>query len=156
GVHFKALWKVDPGAAAVLMRTNSGSPLLCEKPFGKGRVLLFTSTCDRDWTNFPVRPAFLPWVYRLMGDLARERLERQGNYLTGEHVPLRVSAAQGISQVLVKKPDGTLGYATTSDNPAAPLEFTDTSQPGVYTLYTSGKREAAQLLVVNLEGRESD
>jgi hypothetical protein len=156
GVHFKALWKVDPGPSMVLMRASSGSPLLCEKRFGKGRVLLFTSTCDRDWTNFPVRPAFLPWVYRLVGDLARERLERQGTYLTGEHVPLRVSAARGASQVLVKKPNGTVGYATTSDDPAAPLEFTDTAQPGVYTLYTSGKPEASQFFAVNLEGRESD
>src|SRR5262249_51175641 len=54
GVSFKALWGVAPGVSAVLMRTNNGLPLLCEKAFGKGRVALFASTCDRDWTNFPV------------------------------------------------------------------------------------------------------
>src|SRR5207302_596180 len=67
GITLKALWKVEAGSSAVLMRASSGSPLLCEKPFGKGRVLLFTSTCDQDCTNFPVRPAYLPWVYRLVG-----------------------------------------------------------------------------------------
>src|SRR5439155_1561974 len=66
GVTFRALWKTDPRDAAVLMRASTGSPLLCEKPFGKGRVLLFTAPCDRDWSNFPVRPAFLPWAHRLV------------------------------------------------------------------------------------------
>src|SRR5205823_11605639 len=54
GVRLRALWGVDPAGAAMLMRVNSRSPLLCEKAFGKGRVLLFASTCDRDWTSFPV------------------------------------------------------------------------------------------------------
>src|SRR5439155_7607582 len=76
GVTFKALWEVkpEPEQAAVLMwakvlpKTASDNPpaanataqrlpLLCEKSFGKGRVLLFASTCNRAWTNFPARPA---------------------------------------------------------------------------------------------------
>jgi hypothetical protein len=155
-IHFKALWKVDPGPSSVPMRVSSGSPLLCEKAFGKGHVLLFTSTCDRDWTNFPVRPAYLPWIYRLVGYLAQEPLGRQGFYVTGERIPVRVSATKGLSQVLVKKPDGTLSHATTSDDPDNPLEFTDTAQLGVYTVYTPDKKDAAQLFVANLESQESD
>ncbi|HEV3023369.1 MAG TPA: BatA domain-containing protein, partial [Pirellulales bacterium] len=88
GVTFQALWTVEPGASAVLMRANTASPLLVEKVFGKGRVMLFASTCDRDWTNFPVRPAYLPWIYRLVGYLAQEPLARQGFYHTGDVVPL--------------------------------------------------------------------
>jgi uncharacterized membrane protein len=156
GVQFKALWKVEPGTAAVLMRTNTGLPLLCEKGFGKGRVILFTSTCDRDWTNFPVRPAFLPWVYRLVGYLAQEPLGRQAFYATGDHIPIPVSAAHGLGQILVKQPDGTIRYATASDDPAQPLEFTDTTQPGVYTVYTPDRNEPDQLFVANLESHESD
>jgi hypothetical protein len=138
------------------MRAGNGSPLLCEKPFGKGRVLLFTSTCDRDWTNFPVRPAFLPWIYRLVGYLAQEPLGRQGFYATGDHIPMPISAVKGLSQVQVKKPDGTVSFAVAGDDPANPLEFRDTDQPGVYTLYSSGQKEAAQLFVANLDGQESD
>jgi hypothetical protein len=158
GVSIQALWKIDPAASTVLMRTNTGTPLLCEKAFGKGRVILFTSTCDRDWTNFPVRPAYLPWLYRLVGYLAQEPLSRQTYYATGDRIPIPASATQGLTQVQVKKPksDDTIGYATAGGDPQHPLEFTDTLQPGVYTVFTPGKKGPAGLFVANLEGRESD
>jgi hypothetical protein len=167
GVTFQSLWGVEPDpTAAVLIRTNTGMPLLCEKAFGKGRVLLFTSTCDRDWTNLPVRPAFLPWAHRLVAYLAQEPLGRQGFYATGDSIPLPVSAIEGITQVQLKKPDGSFGYAAMSNDPDRPLVFSDTAQPGIYTLLTPGKKEAPAtdpqagrqtdpLFAVNLEGYES-
>jgi hypothetical protein len=168
GVTFQALWEVtpDPEQAVVLAwakeRAKEGQqagakrlPLLCEKEFGKGRVLLFTSTCNRAWTNFPVRPAFLPWVHRLVGYLAQRPLEQQGFFTTGDAVPVPVAVAEGMPPALVKKPDGTTGYATMSSDPERPLVFTDTSQAGVYTLYPDQK-ERAQPFAVNLDRFESD
>ena len=40
--------------------------------------MVFTSTCDRDWTNFPIRPVFLPWIYRLVAYLASESCPATG------------------------------------------------------------------------------
>jgi len=156
GVRFKALWGIDPGSSAVLMKANTGSPLLCEKAFGKGRVVLFASTCDRDWTNFPVRPAFLPWIHRLVGYLAQEPLGRQGFFATGDAVTLPVSIAERLPQVLVKKPDGSLGNATMSNDPVHPLVFADTAQVGIYSLLSADKQETAALFAVNLDSYESD
>ncbi len=156
GVTFKALWGVEPGDAAVLMKASNGSPLLVEKAFGKGRVMLFSSTCDRDWTNFPVRPAYLPWTHRLVSYLAQEPMGRQGFFATGDAIPLPVSVAERTPQLLVKKPDGTVGNATATDDPARPLVFSDTMQPGVYALLSPEKKEANQLFAVNLDGYESD
>jgi hypothetical protein len=56
---------------------------------------------------------------------------------------------------LVKKPDGTTGYATLSNDPDRPLVFTDTAQAGVYTLYPDQK-DRAQPFAVNLDRFESD
>src|SRR5260370_441988 len=95
GVTFQALWTIEPGESAVLMRANTGSPLLVEKAFGKGRVVLFASSCDRDWTNFPVRPAYVPWIYRLVGYPAPEPLGRPGFFPTGGVVPFAGSAPAG-------------------------------------------------------------
>jgi hypothetical protein len=156
GVTLKALWKIEAGSGTVLMRSSSGAPLLCEKLFGKGRVMLFTSTCDRDWTNFPVRPAFLPWVYRLVGYLAQEPLGRQGFYTTGDRISIPIAASGGLSQILIRKPNGSLGYAVSSDESANTLEYSDTTEPGIYSLYASGQKQAAQLFVANLDGPESD
>ena len=157
GVTFQAMWNLEPVAdALVLMRVSTGAPLLCEKAFGKGRVVLFASSCDRDWTDFAVRPAFLPWVHRLVAYLAQEPLGRAGFFATGDRVPLRISAVEGAKPTLVKLPDGTLANAIASNDPTAPLAFEETSQVGVYAVYQPDQQDAQQLFVANLEAYESD
>ncbi|MDR3635180.1 MAG: BatA domain-containing protein [Isosphaeraceae bacterium] len=157
GVGFKAFWGIEPSAeASVLMRANTGAPLLVEKPFGKGRVVAFASTCDRGWTNFPVRPAFLPWVHRLVGYLAQEPLGRAGFFATGEAVPIAVSASEGLAPLAVKRPDGTFGRAVAANDPAQPLAFHDTAEAGVYTLLDANDKDHPRSFAVNLEGYESD
>ena len=155
-VAMKAFWEFEPGDSAVLMRTDSGAPLLCERSFGAGQVMVFASTCDRDWTNFPVRPAYLPWVYRLVGYLSQEPMGRQNFYNTGDSVPVPISATAGLPQLLVKKPDGSVGNVGTTDDSSARFAFDDTRQAGVYSMYAPGAPDDAQLFVANLEGYESD
>jgi hypothetical protein len=155
-VTMKAVWELEPGDSAVLMRTNTGSPLLCERTFGEGHVMVFASTCDRDWTNFPVRPAFLPWVYRVVGYLSQEPMGRQNFYNTGDSVPVPVSATEGMSQLLVKKPDGSIGNVGTTGDSSAPFAFDDTRQAGVYSMYAPNTPDDAQIFVANLEAYESD
>jgi len=156
GVTFKSWWEVDPGESAVLMRANSGAPLLCEKSFGQGRVLLFASTCDRDWTSFPVRPAFLPWIHRVVGYLAQRSLGRQPFHHTGDSVPLPTAVSEGSPQVLVTKPDGTTAPATVTEDSTNPLVFTDTILPGIYKIQETGKKANPTLLAINLEKYESN
>jgi hypothetical protein len=50
-----------------VLRYESGAPALVQTEVGRGRVLLFTSTVDREWTDLPIRPGFLP----LMQESAR-------------------------------------------------------------------------------------
>jgi len=166
GVTFNALWALDADRSTVLMgarrlaRPESRKgvpaatfPLLCQKSYGKGGVLLFASTCDRDWTNFPVRPAYLPFVHRLVGYVCQEPATHQNLYATGDAVPIPMSATEGLPRVQVKKPDGTIGYPTASDDPDQPLVFTDTVQPGVYRLTDADKKADAGLIAVNLDLR---
>ncbi|HET6883224.1 MAG TPA: VWA domain-containing protein [Pirellulales bacterium] len=160
-VGFTALWTVEPKLderqqGQVLMRADTGPPLLLEKPFGKGRVMLFASTCDRDWTNFPVRPAYLPWVYRLVGYLAQEPIVKHPFYRTGDEVPLAASALEGVGQVLVRTPDNTIKHAAPSADTDAPLAFDETYTPGTYRVFSPGKEAQAVRFVANLESFESD
>jgi hypothetical protein len=155
GVTFKAIWQVDAGTAPVLMRTSTGAPLLLEKDFGKGRVVLFASTCDRDWTNFPVRPAYLPWTHRLVGYLAQQPLAGRNFHATGDRVPLPISAVEGLERVVVCKPDSNSAAAVTGDDPTHPLVFAETLLPGIYAI-DPDRKDKAPLFAVNLEGYESD
>jgi hypothetical protein len=157
GIEFGALWSVAPSPEAmVLMEAGTGYPLLCEKAFGTGRVLLFASTCDRDWTDFPVRPAYLPWIHRLVAYLAQEPLARSGFITTGQHVPIPVSASSGVQPVLIRQPDGTLGNPVATPNPDTPLMFTGTNQIGVYEIREPGKAAVRQAFVANLDAYESE
>ncbi|BDG03407.1 BatA domain-containing protein [Anaeromyxobacter oryzae] len=64
-------------AARVLARFDDGAPALVEARRGRGRVLLFTSTADRDWTDWPIRTSFLPAMQRFAGFLAGTLEERR-------------------------------------------------------------------------------
>ena len=67
-----------PGAAGardgqrtrVVASFDDGAPALLESRRGKGRVLLFTSSADRDWTDWPIRTSFLPAMQRFAAWLA--------------------------------------------------------------------------------------
>jgi uncharacterized membrane protein len=155
-VTFTSLWGVDPAGSTTLMRANTGSPLLCEKSYGKGRVMLFASTCDRDWTNFPVVPAYLPWVYRLVAYLAQVPVEQQGFFATGDEVPVSLSAFEGVTQLLVKRPDGGTGSVAPGSDDSGSLVCSDTGQPGVYALYAPGREDQSQYFAANLDRYESD
>jgi len=48
-----------------LLALSNGDPLLLERRFGKGRVLLWTTTQGASWNSLVVHQAHLPLVYRL-------------------------------------------------------------------------------------------
>jgi hypothetical protein len=154
GVTFKSLWRLDPQGGDVLMRTNSDVPILCEKRFGKGRSLVFASTCDRNWTNFPVRPAFLPWLYRLVGHLAQQPLDDAGFRLTGEIVLLPTGTTSSVWQV--KRPDDSVSFAAPADPTSSRIDFNDTEQSGVYSVTSTDAASPVMQFVANLESYESD
>lgn len=70
-----------PGQAGdgpvVLAAFDDGAPALVEARRGRGRVLLFTSSADRDWTDWPIRTSFLPAMQRFAAWLAGALEERR-------------------------------------------------------------------------------
>ncbi|HXJ23659.1 MAG TPA: BatA domain-containing protein [Polyangia bacterium] len=52
----------DAPARRILLRYESGAPALVETQVGRGRVLLLTTSIDREWTDLPIRAGFLPLV----------------------------------------------------------------------------------------------
>jgi hypothetical protein len=61
----------------VLIAFDDGAPALVETRRGKGRVMLFTSTADRDWTDWPIRTSFLPAMQRFAAYLTGGLDERR-------------------------------------------------------------------------------
>lgn len=61
--------RMAPGAE-VWLRYSDGLPALLARSHGQGRVLLFTSSLDDDWTDLPLRSIYVPLVHQLVRGLA--------------------------------------------------------------------------------------
>jgi hypothetical protein len=71
-----------PADADVVARFSDGTPALVEEMAGDGRVLLFASDLNNVWNDFPVQPAFVPFVHETLKHLAARQLTTE--YTVGE------------------------------------------------------------------------
>ena len=76
----------DEGDRTVLARFSGGDAALTEQTVGDGRLIVFTSDLDNEWSRFPLNPAFVPFAV----ETAR--------YLTKSHRPQRSVAAVDIRE----------------------------------------------------------
>lgn len=51
----------DAAGGTVLARFTGGDAALTEQAVGQGRLLVFTSDLDNQWSRFPLNPAFVPF-----------------------------------------------------------------------------------------------
>jgi hypothetical protein len=61
----------DQADRAVLARFSDGDTALAEQVVGKGRLLVFTSDLDNQWSRFPLNPAFVPFAVETARYLTR-------------------------------------------------------------------------------------
>ncbi|WP_409029185.1 BatA domain-containing protein [Gracilimonas sediminicola] len=54
------------GTGFDLLSMNNGDVLVHEKRFGEGSLLIATIGNDPGWSNFPVKPLFAPFYYRIL------------------------------------------------------------------------------------------
>ncbi len=73
-VSFTRSALVEAGASAdVVARYSDGTPALVEEAAGDGRVLMFASDLNNTWNDFPLQPAFVPFVHETLRHLAAAR-----------------------------------------------------------------------------------
>jgi hypothetical protein len=153
GVKFFYALDVDPGvgadAARVIVRLGDQTPLLLEKRIGEGRAVLLTSGLDNLTNDFPLHPAFVPFIEQTARYLAGS--ERQGGARTvDEYLELR-NAKEQAQGVEVTDPEGkrplTLGEAASAQS----LQLTEA---GYYQLRLANGRQDE--VGVNPDPKESN
>ena len=153
GVKFFYALNVDPGvgkdAARVIVRLGDQTPLLLEKRIGEGRVVLLTSGLDNLTNDFPLNPAFVPFIEQTARYLAAS--ERQGGARPVDaYLELRNAREQG-QGVEVTDPEGkrplTLGEAASAQS----FQLTEA---GYYQLRLANGRQ--NLVGVNPDPKESN
>jgi hypothetical protein len=118
GVKFFYALDIEPGEARVIARLGDQTPLLLEKRIGEGRVVLLTSGLDNLTNDFPLNPAFVPFIEQTARYLAGS--ERQGGARPVDaYLELR-NAKEKAQGVEVTDPEGkrplTLGEAASAQS----------------------------------------
>lgn len=145
-IHFWKYRKVDatgiPGAR-VVAKFDSGSPAVLEVPIGKGRLVVLTSGWQPEDSQLALSSKFVPLLYSLL-ELAGGVSAAPSQFLVGDAVPL---AGPSTGAVTLRAPDGSnVSLAAGATN------FTQTLQPGIYSLTTA---TPLKRFAVNLDPMET-
>lgn len=151
--------------ARVLMRVDNTDkdPLLIERPMGRGRVILCSSSADKEWNNLPDQPAYVVFAMELVQYLAR-RPETGGQQLVGSPLVLPFDGDRYQPLAMIKPPSFPADPASRAEPQAdtrsgrTAFIWPGTDGPGVYrfelTDLTGGLVSAP--FAVNVDTRESD
>jgi hypothetical protein len=147
------------GTSQTLISYGDGGPALVQQELGAGRVGLLTTSIDRDWTDLPIRTAFLPMMRRLVRYLARRGAsERSTGAIVGERHVIDVES-QRPDRVTVIDPAGNR-FVLTPEEPNPGRVMLDPEVPGQYEviLQIAGhdRRFAELMFSANLELSEMD
>jgi hypothetical protein len=153
GVKFYYALNVDPGngadAARVIVRLSDQTPLLLDKRIGEGRVVLLTSGLDNLTNDFPLHPAFVPFIEQTARYLAGS--ERQGGARTVDaFLELRNAREQG-QGVEVTDPEGKRPLTLSEAASAQSFQLTEA---GYYQLRLANGRQNE--VGVNPDPKESN
>jgi hypothetical protein len=158
-----ANWKpTAESGLRVLARLRNGAPLVVEKPFGKGRVIAFTTTAAPVWNNWAKDPSFVIAMLQMQAYLANQPAADQGRQV-GSPLEVAVDPAQYESQVRIIPPIGSEGLPQVVDAVAGPeglpvAAFLDTYRQGVYRVQLT-KKDATQeerLVAYNVDPAEGN
>lgn len=142
------------GGRELLKFTGTDDPLLAEKALGRGRVLLFTSTADRDWTNFVVNPTYPILLHQAVTYLSRHENER--SFAVGEAINLTLPRVNVQASALVRDPAGKDFPLQVGEREGQRVvSYARPELPGFYEVrYASGLPPI--VVAVNVEPAESD
>lgn len=131
--HWLKFDKIE-GEAHPLLTLDRGDPFMVEKPFGRGRVIAVASTANADWNNLPLQPVFVPLMQRLVTYLATQSAAPQSS-LAGTGLRVNLPADEAGNEFVLTDPlNQTHEITAHRDQEGVFVEYTDTSQPGVYEL----------------------
>jgi hypothetical protein len=152
-VRFPRRWKVSLAGAGVstpIAMMTGAEPLLIERPYRSGRVIMSTVPLDNSWrTNLTELPAFVPLAHELVYYLAGSQ-SSSVNLTPGQPIRYRPSDESQSGDVTLQPPDGERKSIEVKN---WPLVYEETREPGVYVLTGSGGK--TQYYVVQHDARES-
>ncbi|MEM6259062.1 MAG: BatA domain-containing protein [Planctomycetota bacterium] len=147
----------------VLARWNAQGqpPAAIEKQVGKGKVVLWTVTADREWSDWPTEASYFIGIRELALTIAGVS-DATGNLTAGQVLRQRVSASNPPSRAEVVKPGTEQTDAAAIDRSVSnqpQIVYSDTHRAGLYTMSwdVPGREDLSErLFALSPDVRESD
>ncbi len=155
--RFYSYRTVVPGTGAqIVARFDDGAPALIERRVGNGRVLMWTSSLDLQWTDLPLKSVYLPFIHRMATTLAAYR-DKPAWLTVGEVLePARPAAMPGATRpAAVRMVLTPAGRRVTLDGEGP--DVLELAEQGFYEIRTPGPNAPPVVTVAsNLDLSESD
>jgi len=138
-------------------------PAILESRLGQGRVLLITTTADKEWHQWPDHPTYLPVITELIRNSARHA-NAKAEQRVGAPLELPIDPALFGADVLVRspaypnEPEASVTASPSADGRGLTIQWEHTATAGLYqfVLRRLDGSEAIRLAAVNVDPRESD
>lgn len=139
------------------------SSAIVERSFGQGRVMLITTTVDKEWNLWPDHPTYLPLMMELALHAARRGDDDLTHYV-GEPIELTLDPATYQPDVIVRTPAypnerEAIITATAADNGRGlQVNWEHTDAAGLYQFHYKKNtgEDLVRYMAVNIDPRESD
>jgi len=149
------VWSYVRSGGKALIALANGDPLLLEQKVGAGKVMLVSTSADRDWSDLPVKTVYLPMIQSLTQYLAGgKRGSLDGGIAVGGAKTLALPASLVGKSLRVTKPNKqNADVAVEADKDRASATIDGNDQAGIYrlTLPSGADKDSAvpQLYAVN-------
>ncbi len=150
-------------SARLIARFDTGDehPAMIDRPFGRGRVLLVTSSADKEWNQWPDHPTYLPVITELIRHTARQA-EGKAENRVGVPLELPIDPAQFGAEVVVRGPaypneaETVMRAVPSADGRGLTLRWEHTESAGFYrfVLQRPDGGEVVKIAAVNVDPRE--
>jgi hypothetical protein len=148
-VRFDRAWRVSTEGWNVAATFTDGTPALLERQEGAGRILLFASDLDRRWNDFPLHPAFVPFVLESVRFAAGARVTER-DLLIGQ-APPGVEQTPGVHAL----PDGRRVVLNVDTRESSLSRVTAREFADMLQRVDSSPNRAAALRAQQTEARQS-
>ncbi len=142
-------------AGEVILWFESRWPALIEKREGAGKLFLWTSSLNQEWTSFPKDPLYVPFIFELLKYAAFGASVSDAQLHPGDNLVFDSGReAPAFEQVMVRSPKGEQVTLFGKSGAAPPPYALETA--GVFEwVGVRGKEMVRQLAVCNTDAAES-
>lgn len=152
--YFATILKLANGHEPIIEFSN-GAPFVVESNFGAGRVMVFASALDPNWSDLYLKGLFVPLMNRAVMYLSGNARAANPSSLVDQPLSAEVSGVTNVNNLRIELPDGkAVQVIPQIGGGTFKINFNETDQPGIYSLY--GEDRLLARWPVNPEPMESD